>query len=297
MKPVYEAENALDANLAKGILNQMGIGAVIKGEYLQGGIGDIPLAGLVTVMVEDADEMPARDVLQRWQNGELTLDAEHIDHADHADHYFPEQTSYTAPAPTGQPFSKTIAAFLIGAAIAGTAVHLWYKTPQFSYGMDTDGDGVEDTYLHWQGDYLDREDLDRDQDGRLDGVRQYDRHGILASWQYDDNFDGLFEVSGRTRNSGNSYFDTDRNDDGVTDTRDHYRYHSIYTMTEFYAEDGKQVIKRFIYRDKGVSYAELDSDGDGSMDIFHIYDDIDEIETTFDSREALMEKVSRRQRR
>lgn len=292
MKPVYEAENALDANLAKGILNQMGIAAAIKGEYLQGGIGDIPLAGLVTVMVEDADELPAREVLQRWQDGELTLDAEHIDHTEHS---FPEQANYIVPVATGQPFSKAIAAFLVGAAIAGTAVHLCYRTPQFSYGIDTDGDGVEDTYLHWQGNYLDREDLDRDQDGRLDGVRQYDRHGILASWQYDDNFDGLFEVSGRTRSTGNSYFDTDRNGDGVTDTRDHYLYQSIYTMTEFYAEDGQQVIKRFIYRDKGVSYAELDSDRDGSMDTFYLFNDIDEIEAIFDSRAALLKEVSVRQ--
>lgn len=292
MKPVYEAENALDANLAKGILNQMGIGAVIKGEYLQGGIGDIPLAGLVTVMVEDADEMPARDVLQRWQNGERSLDAEHTDHTDH---YFPEQTSYTVPAPTGQPFSKTIAAFLIGAAIAGTAVHLWYKTPQFSYGVDTDGDGIEDTYLHWQGDYLDREDLDRDQDGKLDGIHHYDSRGIFASWLYDNDFDGTFEVSGRVSRGGHSYEDTDLDGDGVADSRNRF-YQDIYTMTEFYAEDGKQVIKRLIYQDKGVSYVELDSDRDGAMDTFHLYNDIDEIERTFDNRAALMEEVSRRQR-
>lgn len=36
MKPVYEAENALDANLAKGTLNQTGIHAVIKGEICTG---------------------------------------------------------------------------------------------------------------------------------------------------------------------------------------------------------------------------------------------------------------------
>lgn len=293
MKPVYEAENALDANLAKGILSQSGISAVIKGEYLQGGIGDIPLAGLVTVIVDDDDELAAREVLRRWQNGELSLDAESTDHSDY---HPPRYGSVPTSASDEQSFSKAIAAFLIGAAIAGTAVHLWYKTPQFSYGIDTDGDGVEDTYLHWQGDYLDREDLDRDQDGKLDGVRHYDSRGILSSWQYDDDFDGYFEVSGRARRGHDGYYDTDRNGDGVTDTRDHYRYHSIYTMTEFYGEDGKQVIKRFIYQDKGVSYAELDSDRDGSMDTFHLYNDIDEIELTFDNRAALMKEVSRRQR-
>ncbi|MEE4250440.1 MAG: hypothetical protein V2I38_07610, partial [Alcanivoracaceae bacterium] len=130
---------------------------------------------------------------------------------------------------------------------------------------------------------------------RRDGIRHYDRLGIIASWQYDDNFDGHFEVSGRARKAGHGYSDTDRNGDGVKDTRDHFRHHSVYTMTEFYAEDGKQVIKRFIYQDKGVSYAELDSDKDGSMDIFYLYNDIDEIEKTFHSRAALMEEVFRLQ--
>lgn len=294
MKPVYEAENALDANLAKGILNQMGIGAVIKGEYLQGGIGDIPLAGLVTVMVEDADEMPARDVLQRWQNGELTLDAEQ---ADHTEHPFPEQANYTVPVATGQPFSKTIAAFLIGAAIAGTAVHLWYKTPQFSYGIDTDGDDIEDTYLHWQGDYLSREDLDRDQDGKLDGVHRYDSRGFLNAWEYDNDFDGRFEVSGHTSRAGYSYEDTDRDGDGVTDLRDHYGYQNIYTRTEFYSDDGRQVIKRYHYQDAGVSYAEIDKDRNGTMDTFHLYNDIEEIEMIFDNRAALLEELVKRQLR
>ena len=238
------------------------------------------------MLVNDEDEIAARAVIQRWQNGELSLDAENSADSD----------QYSLP-PTGQSFGKTVATFLIGAALAGIGVHLWYKTPQFSHGVDIDGDGIVDTYYHWQGKYLNREEMDRNQDDEIDGLRHYDSRGILASWQFDDNFDGDFEVSGRVSRDGRSYADTDRNGDGVVDTRDHFRYLSIYTMTEYFAEDGRQVLKRYRHQDTGVSYAEVDQDRDGVMDTFHLYNNMDEIEMTFDKRAALFEEVIKRQRR
>jgi hypothetical protein len=285
MKSVYDAENAIDASLAKGILLQTGIHAIAVGGYLQGAVGDIPLTGLVSVLVNDEDEIEARAVIQRWQNGELSLDAENPAESDH--HSLP---------PTGQSFGITVATFLIGAALAGIGVHLWYKTPQFSHGVDTDGDGIADTYLYWQGKYLHREEIDRNQDGEIDLFRHYDSRGILSSWQLDDNFDGVFEVSGRVGRDGRSYTDTDRDGDGVVDTRDHFRYLSIYTMTEYFAEDGRQAVKRYRYQDAGVSYAEIDQDRDGIMETFHLYNDMEEIEMIFDNRAALFEEVVKRQR-
>jgi len=80
MKVVYEAENILDANLAKGLLAQAHIPAIIKGEYLQGGLGDLPACGLVMVLVEDEDEAMAEGILQSWQNGDFAIeDSEDID--------------------------------------------------------------------------------------------------------------------------------------------------------------------------------------------------------------------------
>ena len=74
MKAVYEAENILDANLAKGLLAQAHIPAVIKGEYLQGGLGDLPACGLMTVLVNDEDEALAQGILQSWQSGDFAID-------------------------------------------------------------------------------------------------------------------------------------------------------------------------------------------------------------------------------
>ena len=42
MKVIYQAENAIDANLLKGWLEQDGIMAFVNGEFLQGGVGELP---------------------------------------------------------------------------------------------------------------------------------------------------------------------------------------------------------------------------------------------------------------
>lgn len=55
MRIVYRAANIIDANLVKGTLEQAGIPAFVNGEYLTGGIGELPVGGLVNVMVADID--------------------------------------------------------------------------------------------------------------------------------------------------------------------------------------------------------------------------------------------------
>jgi len=55
MRIVYRAANIIDANLVKAALEQAGMLAFVNGEYLTGGIGQLPTSDLVTVMVADAD--------------------------------------------------------------------------------------------------------------------------------------------------------------------------------------------------------------------------------------------------
>ena len=51
MRIVYRAEGLIDANLLKDRLEAAGIPALIGGQYLTGGMGELPVAGLVTVSV------------------------------------------------------------------------------------------------------------------------------------------------------------------------------------------------------------------------------------------------------
>lgn len=53
MRIVYRAENLVDAHLVKDALDQAGIPAFISGEYLIGGIGQLPARDFLTVSVPE----------------------------------------------------------------------------------------------------------------------------------------------------------------------------------------------------------------------------------------------------
>lgn len=64
MKIVYRAENIVDANLVKAAFAAEGILAHVSGEYLLGGIGELPARDLVAVMVADCDADRAAPIAQ-----------------------------------------------------------------------------------------------------------------------------------------------------------------------------------------------------------------------------------------
>ena len=68
MIKLYSAQNNVDAYIVKGLLEQQGISASVYGEYLQGGIGELPMAGLVTVSVSEDDFENAKKILRDFEN-------------------------------------------------------------------------------------------------------------------------------------------------------------------------------------------------------------------------------------
>ena len=63
MVEIYTALNVLDAHILCGLLRQAGIEAQVWGEYLQGGIGELPAWGLVRVAVPEDDVEQARALI------------------------------------------------------------------------------------------------------------------------------------------------------------------------------------------------------------------------------------------
>jgi hypothetical protein len=53
MRTVYHAEGIVDAHLVKDALEQAGIPAFVNGEYLIGGVGQLPARDFLTVSVPD----------------------------------------------------------------------------------------------------------------------------------------------------------------------------------------------------------------------------------------------------
>lgn len=67
MQIVYNAENLIDANLVRDLLEQAGIKSFVNGEYLSGAMGELPAHGLVTVSVSDPDQEKASAVIQEFR--------------------------------------------------------------------------------------------------------------------------------------------------------------------------------------------------------------------------------------
>jgi len=63
MRVVYEPDNIIDAHLMKGALEHAGIPVYLRGEYLVGGIGELPAPGLLALCVSEDFEDEAREVL------------------------------------------------------------------------------------------------------------------------------------------------------------------------------------------------------------------------------------------
>jgi hypothetical protein len=71
MKVVYEAANLIDAHLVRHALEAVEIPVFLRGEQLLGGMGELPLFGLIAVCVPDAAWPEARDVVDALGLGEV----------------------------------------------------------------------------------------------------------------------------------------------------------------------------------------------------------------------------------
>lgn len=74
MRRVYQAENSIDAHLVRGALEQHGIRAWVFGDYLTGGIGELPVFGLVEVHVADEHHAEAEAFVRELLAGEVEPD-------------------------------------------------------------------------------------------------------------------------------------------------------------------------------------------------------------------------------
>lgn len=67
MQTVYAASHSLEAHMILNLLESQGVSAKIEGEYLQGGAGELPVAGLVRVVVAEKDYEAAREIVSSWE--------------------------------------------------------------------------------------------------------------------------------------------------------------------------------------------------------------------------------------
>jgi hypothetical protein len=71
MRTLYEASSIVEAHLLKDLLVQEGVPVVIHGEFLQGGIGELPATGLIRLTVDDPHFPAGRALIERWEAGAI----------------------------------------------------------------------------------------------------------------------------------------------------------------------------------------------------------------------------------
>lgn len=253
MKTVYEASNTVEAHMILNLLEQVGISGTIIGEYLQGGMGELPASGFISVEVEDQDYLVANKVISDWEAEE------------------PVRVEAKQPSK-----NATVLAAVAGLIIGAGLVLILDRAPTIERGIDYTGNGVYDEKWHWVGGRPSKAEIDRNRDGFVDSIQEYDRKGLLLTINEDNDFDGTFESLTNWHEGNPKSTKIDQNGDGVVEFIAEYKHGVIETMTWFNPV-GLKVRKKQYFKGNQLNSAEIDSDGDGFLDTLVEYDDIEEI--------------------
>jgi hypothetical protein len=248
MKTLYEPANVLEAHMLHDLLKQEGISSRVDGAYLQGGVGELPAAGFVRLVVDDADYARARSVIERWEATEISEPS-------------------TAPGRPTNAFAAGLAGLLAGAL----AAYAFFHVPARTDGRDYNHDGQLDERWNYSahGAFLGTR-VDRNLDGKVDYIDHADSRGELESAESDDDFDGVFETTYRFRAGSVESSESDTDGDGVIDLRSAFN-HGVLASEEHIDPYTARPTRVDHYRLGRVTHSELDSNGDGTLDTRRSY--------------------------
>ena len=267
MKTVYEAASAIEAHMLVDLLQHEGIEAQVRGEALQGAMGEIPATGLVRLEVDEADHAAARRVIAQWEQTQV------------------EPT----PAPARPPRSGLVRGVVIGLVLGVAATYAAYRAPLRQDGVDYNGDGQLDERWTYSANGMPlKYEIDRNLDGKIDYVATYDARGFMDSAEADDNFDGVFESHQWLHHGSIQMSATDTDGDGYPDLRTNYN-HGVTDSVEFIHPASGKPLRVEHYALGVLKHADIDSDRDGTLDTRLRYSPLGEIT----AREALPAPATR----
>lgn len=261
MKIVYRAAHSTDAHLVRQLLEHEGMTAFVNGGLLEGGAGELPMSGLVTVSVADEHEARAREVVREWESMPVPPDDEDEGAA---------PAEVAAATPQRRSWAPVLVAALLGAAFGAALTWNAMRTRVDVLADDVNRDGATDQRSIYEDGQLVRTENDRNHDGQDDEIASYGKDGRLSGLELDDNFDGYMETNQLYDARGWLGTTIDTDGDGKPDYRVQAE-HTVLAREEWLNARG-DVIKRVAYERLVPSRGEFDSDGDGKLDTARRYD-------------------------
>ena len=76
MISVYQGSDYFEAQLLKCLMEQEGLQVFLQGAALQGGLGDLPALGHLSITVNDADQRRAEEIIAAYEKGDYSLDGD-----------------------------------------------------------------------------------------------------------------------------------------------------------------------------------------------------------------------------
>lgn len=76
MIEVYRGSNYFEGQLIKGLMEHDGLQVFLNGTALQGGLGEVPALGHLSITVNDADREKAEEIIKAYERGDYALEDE-----------------------------------------------------------------------------------------------------------------------------------------------------------------------------------------------------------------------------
>lgn len=244
--------------MLQDLLQQEGFTVRLDGEFLQGAIGELPAAGLVRLVVDEADYAAARAVVERWEAA---------------------QPQDITPRPA-QRSSRGFVGFALGLVLGVAGAYGFFRSPVTVDGIDHNRDGLlDEKWTYAPSGAVLRNEIDRNLDNKVDYIARFDARGQIESAEADDDFNGVFETRLRFRWGNVELTEVDTDGDSLVDLR-HHASHGVPDSSEYIFPSTGLPVRVEYYRLGKLVKAEVDTDGDGRLDRRMLYNGLGEITAT-----------------
>lgn len=255
MKKLYEAQNSIEAHMILDLLEQAGLSGRIHGEFLQSGVGEIQAAGLVRVMVEDADYDAALNIIQQWEV---------------------QQPDTIEEVKVITKRKNSLVVGIIGFCLGLSCMYMYFYEPVEVDGIDQNGDGIIDEEWTYKNGYIRESKIDRNFDGKMDFITTYNRFGKIRMSISDDDFNGTFETNTYYKRGNAEVMVSDTNDDGFKDLKTFYE-NDIGVEIHFLNSKTKNIKRIQKLNPFKIYESQLDSNDDGILDTIFRYDEYEQV--------------------